>query len=798
MSIADLKVRISANADQFDSAMKKMQKSFNRSVRKMERTGRKMTRNITMPIAAIAGAAVTASVDFESAFTGVRKTVDATESEFQALRKGILDMSKEMPTTASEISGVAEAAGQLGIKTDAILGFSKTMVMLGDTTDMAAQEAATSLARIANIMEVPQDQFDEMGSVIVDLGNNFATTESEITEFAQRISGAANIAGMATPDVFALGAAFSSVGVEAGLGGTAVQKVLIGINTAVAEGNKNLSKFAEVAGMSAEKFQTLWRKDAGDAFTAFVNGLGEQGDQAAGTLEELGLADQRLMRAFLSLANAGDLLNRTLDTGRKAMRENNALTKEAQKRYDTLMSRLKMLGNKFVALGVAIGDAMRPAIKKAINFVENLITAFENLSSEAKARIMIIAGLLAAGGPLILAITKTITAIQTLATVANAKLAIIVGAFLLAVTVTQNLYDNWEVITRGLQKLWDTLKLAAWKLADMLIKSFVTMADSILYVVQEVAAAVQPSLVPAVVGARKAMEGLRDAAKDNIKKARDELVESTIAAGKADENFTGLGETFSNIIGNVSDFISETTGLNKLFEGLNRSLDDTNTKMFTLAQRMEALKKKRINQFGKGVQGANVNSPGTNIANVGIDSSVIKPVNATSKTLEEAAGTVKDKWQWALNSLTDIAVRFTDSFGQGMANVIVQGNKLVDTLRNIGNLLLSSAIQKGLSILLTGGLSGVTGFFGDGGGLFGSIFGGLFAEGGRPPVGKVSIVGERGPELFVPDRSGTIVPNSAISGNMGSRMSLSITTPVYLDSRKIYEGQQNYKNIVSR
>jgi hypothetical protein len=74
--------------------------------------------------------------------------------------------------------------------------------------------------------------------------------------------------------------------------------------------------------------------------------------------------------------------------------------------------------------------------------------------------------------------------------------------------------------------------------------------------------------------------------------------------------------------------------------------------------------------------------------------------------------------------LSGIADTFTASFGQGMANVVVQGEKLTDVLRNIGRLLLSSAIQKGLSVLLTGGLSAAgTGFFGSGGGLFGKLFG---------------------------------------------------------------------------
>ena len=40
-----------------------------------------------------------------------------------------------------------------------------------------------------------------------------------------------------------------------------------------------------------------------------------------------------------------------------------------------------------------------------------------------------------------------------------------------------------------------------------------------------------------------------------------------------------------------------------------------------------------------------------------------------------------------------------------------------------------------------------------------------FASGGRPPVGRPSIVGEKGPELFVPDRGGTIIPNNQLGGS---------------------------------
>ena len=95
----------------------------------------------------LAAAGINAGIQYEQAFAGVRKTVDATEAELQAMSQGIRDMAKEMPTSATEIAAVAEAAGQLGIQNESILSFTKTMVMLGDSTNLSSDEAATALAR---------------------------------------------------------------------------------------------------------------------------------------------------------------------------------------------------------------------------------------------------------------------------------------------------------------------------------------------------------------------------------------------------------------------------------------------------------------------------------------------------------------------------------------------------------------------------------------------------------------------------------------------------------------------------
>lgn len=237
-----------------------------------------------------------ASMDFESAMTGVAKTTDLSDAELARMTDSIRDMSTEIPASTEEIAAVAEAAGQLGIQKDALLDFTETMTMLGTATNMTAEDAATALARFANITGMSADNYDRLGSVIVDLGNHFATSESEITQMGTRLASAGKLAGLTEPQIMALSAAMSSVGIEAEAGGTAMTQTLNAIEKAVATSSDELTLFAEVAGMSADEFANVWGTDAMSALTTFISGLGEleaHGGNTVTMLEDLGLTGIR-------------------------------------------------------------------------------------------------------------------------------------------------------------------------------------------------------------------------------------------------------------------------------------------------------------------------------------------------------------------------------------------------------------------------------------------------------------------------------------------------------------------------
>lgn len=385
--------------------------------------GETLTKSISLPLAAIGGLALKTSVDFESAFAGVRKTVDATETEFASLERGIRDMALAIPASTSEIAKVAEAAGQLGIRKESILDFTRTMVDLGVATNLTADQAATMLARFANVTGLPQTQFQNLGSTIVALGNNFATTEAEIVAMGQRLAAAGTIAGVSAPELMGFAAALTSVGIEAEAGGSAFSKMFAQINTAVMSGGSELQKFAQVAGMSADEFASAYRDNASDAIATFIEGLKgimDSGGNVYEVLADLEIQEVRMLNAMLSTAGAGDLLRRSLDLANGSFRENNALTKEAEQRYQTTESKIKIFRNNLTELGITIGDSLKPALRMLIDFATSVVEVLQGMANKFASlpepvRLMVAAlgGIAVAAGPVLFALGQLAAAVPS-------------------------------------------------------------------------------------------------------------------------------------------------------------------------------------------------------------------------------------------------------------------------------------------------------------------------------------------------------------------------------------------------
>lgn len=365
-------------------------------------------------------AAAESSIEFESAFTGVKKTVDGTPEQLAAISDEIKRMAAETGVSTTTIAAVAENAGQLGIATENIASFTRTMLDLGESTNLTADEAAVAIARLTNIMGSGEDATSRLGSSLVALGNNFATTESEILEMATRLASAGKLAGMSEAQILALATAMSSVGIEAEAGGTAMTQTLNAIDRAASSGGDTLETFARVAGMSAEEFTTAWRTDAAGALTAFIQGLSTlsaQGGSVTAILDELGLSGIRQSNMLRSLALASDMMTDALETSNSAWAENVALANEANAVYGNTEHRISAARESINNLGIAIGDAFGPQISGGADMVNDLAQALTDAAETAP-------GLVSALGSVTVGITGAAAAYVALKTAATAFSAI--------------------------------------------------------------------------------------------------------------------------------------------------------------------------------------------------------------------------------------------------------------------------------------------------------------------------------------------------------------------------------------
>lgn len=419
------------------------------------------------------------AIDFESSFAGVRKTVDASEAEFQALAKNFRTLAKQIPVNVNQLNRIGELAGQLGVRgVDNLTKFTDSIAKIAVTTNLTEEEAATAFARIANVTQEPISHIDRMASSVVALGNNFATTESEIVDFSQRIAGAGKIAGLTTDEIFGIAAAFSSVGIQAEAGGTAVQTILLNLNK---EGKRGIGEFL-----------------------SFVQNLSAAGPEAAKVLDELGFSEARLQRAFLSVAGAGGVLEDAIRSSTDAFRENNALTNEAEKRFATTASQLTILKNQLTDMAITIGSLILPILVELVGKMQPVINAVARwieehpiLSKWLLVIITVVSTLVAGIGALTLALTGVIAVLGAILS----PIGLVVVALTGIVTAIGVLMTHWEGLKWMVSEAVNSMKEAIANFALDLAEKFGIAEDKakqLLKTLKDVAAQAGRAIIGAI------------------------------------------------------------------------------------------------------------------------------------------------------------------------------------------------------------------------------------------------------------------------------------------------------------
>lgn len=396
------------NVDRFEKTYKQTSRAIDKTGKDMIKTGETLNKAVTIPIIAAGFAATKMAISWEDAFADVKKTFPGTEAELSKFNDTLIEMSKQIPVTAEELSAIAAEGGQLGIQAQNLAKFTRTVADLKVATNLG-DEGASQMAKFANIVGMSQDNFDRLGSVIVELGNNTATTEADIMNMAMRLAGAGSTIGMSESQILGVSAALSSVGIEAQAGGSAMSKVMIDIAQQVELGGDKLKDYAKVCGMTSKEFSNVFKDDPTAILGKFIQGLGSaesQGKSTIGILDNLDLTETRVRDTLLRAAGASDIFTDAIDMGARAWDENSALAQEAAAKYDTTAGQLQILKNTLRDVGKSFGDSLLPSFKEGVSKAKEFADMISKLDDGTKQNIIKVALALATLGPSLIVVGK--------------------------------------------------------------------------------------------------------------------------------------------------------------------------------------------------------------------------------------------------------------------------------------------------------------------------------------------------------------------------------------------------------
>ena len=419
-----------------------------------------------------------AAIDFESAMADVSKVVDfKTPDGLKAMERAIKQMSREIPVSADGLAAIVASGGQLGIAEKNLTTFARTAAKMAVAFEMAPNEAGHAMAKLSNVLSIPIPRVGELGDAINHLSDNTAAKAPEIVQALLRVGGVAKGFGISAVETAALADAFIALGKPPEVAGTAINSMLLTLQTASTEG-KAFQEVLRYMGLSAKGLEKAIGEDAQAALSGFLQRLSElnKSDRAKATKMLFGgeYADDIAL-----LVGSLGKYRQALDLVGDRQKYAGSMTREFENRSKTTANNLRLLRNSIEEVGINIGSTLLPAFNDLIGVVRGVTTGIADFADQfpvvtkvvSMAAAVMIGGRIAAiglgyaytflkGGVLAAAkgIQVAIGAVRALsiAMAANpigAVVAVLASAAVLIIA-------NWEEVSAFFRNLWAEVRKA--------------------------------------------------------------------------------------------------------------------------------------------------------------------------------------------------------------------------------------------------------------------------------------------------------------------------------------------------
>jgi TP901 family phage tail tape measure protein len=384
-----LEFNLRMQSGQFNQAVTNAVSHFNRGLRGMERTAGRTSARIRRamgeafdPASLTAGAAAATTamvsmtkkaINLEAAMADVAKVVDFPSPDgLKELENQLLKLSRTIPITVEGLAEIAAAGGQLGVAAQDLPAFVEQVARIATAFDMLPDEAGESMAKLANVFNIPVTEIESFGDVINELSNNTAAKATEIVEALRRIGGTAKQFGLAKEEAAALADAFIALGKPPETAATAINSMLSKMQTASKQ-SKKFQRGLAALGVEAGQLERAISRDAGGALTEFLHKLEKLDNQTrAGVLTDLfGLEFQDDIG--LLVGSLGEY-EKALEVAGNQTKIAGSIQREFATKAATTANQLQLAGNRAHELQTRIGQGLVPVLKEVLGPLGGIAT----------------------------------------------------------------------------------------------------------------------------------------------------------------------------------------------------------------------------------------------------------------------------------------------------------------------------------------------------------------------------------------------------------------------------------------
>jgi len=408
--------------DGFTKSLQRAQKNLERVGKRLETTGRQLSRAgrtlslaITLPIVGGFTAAIKAATDFESAMADVRKVVDfPTPQAFKEMGDDIRELSLRLPVAAEGLAAITAAAGQAGVPRDELLEFTELIAQASVAFNLSAEEAGTAFAKIKTSLGLTTPEVRLLADAMNQLANNMAASETEVLQVVKTVSAIGNVAGIATKDIAAFGAAMAASNVPAEKAATGFRNLILAISAGESATSAQAAAWQQLGLDAVEVSKRIQTEGAGLIVEVLerINKLAPH--VRASVLQALG--GKRMIDAIAPLVNNISTLHQALGLVERESDFAGSTLREFTVRADTASNKFQLLRNNLNNLAIVIGNELLPVVVELAEKIADFVTGLSESEASVKRWGIVIAGVAAAIGPFVFALGLFITALGKFAT----------------------------------------------------------------------------------------------------------------------------------------------------------------------------------------------------------------------------------------------------------------------------------------------------------------------------------------------------------------------------------------------